>query len=404
MADELDQGGAALPASIPQNNILMPPLQAMRNTIEPNDDGSTWADPALQAIQQHTNQTAVVDANQAAGDHFVQNVTALKNTLVGMAKDDPTSATLALRLAPRLVAPMVYSTGMGDDDAEATHQDLTGHIQQEIARAAVTRMADLHADGARSLMDNLSPYLAEGDHDILGSYIDTMQAARTADNAAGMGQMARDQQRASGIAAYKFGSTLLDPRTESVNFPPNYLQTLVRNQVISPPDKQALFTAFGRLQDPGDVNQSDPYAVRNLLSNISNPNIPVAHGDIMDHVGQDIRYADAVMLHGMNLQRTPEGMGAVDQLRGLMDNAQRTLAPGNDRAGNIAYSRFVNWLLPSYRRTGPSGLNPGADNYLFNNLTLDHFRPNHGDAVAPTRPINRKSLGQIFGAIGAQSA
>lgn len=382
--------------SIPQDNRLAPILQQVRGAIQPGDDGSTWADPALAAIQQHANATATVDANQAVGDKFVQNVGKLKDTLVGMVRDDPTSAPLALRLTPRLVAPMVASAGMSDEDGEATHQDLTGHIQQEVSHAAVMRMADLHADGARALMGQLSPYMQPGDTDALGGYIDTMQAARVADGAARQQYMGTASARASAQSAYQFGSSLLDPRTEDVHIPPDFLQSLVRNQSISGPDKQPLFTAFSRLNSPGDVTASNPYAVRKLLSDIGNPNVPIGHADIMDHVGSDVKYADAVMLHGMSLQRTPDGQGAIGQLGGLLDHAQNVLSPGTDRAGNIAYTRFVNWLLPSYRRTGPAGLTPGTDNYLFNNLSVDNFRPQAADAVAPIRPVNQKSLGQIF--------
>jgi hypothetical protein len=399
--DDTDQiATSSAPPSIPQDNRLAPILQQVRSAIAPNDDGSTWADPALAAIQQHANATATVDANTAAGNGFIKSLGALKDNLVGMVQDDPTSAQLALRLTPRLVAPMVASAGMSGEDGEQTHQDLVSHIQQEISHAAVMRMADINADGAHQLLGQLAPYMQDGDAAPLGQYINTMQAARVADGAARQQFMGTASARTSAQGAYQFGSSLLDPRTEEVNVPPDFLQSLVRNRTISPEDKQPLFTAFSRLMNPGDVTASNPYTVRGLLSDIVNPNVPVGHGDIMDHVGQDLRYADAVMLHGMSLQRTPDGQGAVRQLGGLLDNAQNTLAPGTDRAGNVAFSRFVNWLLPSYRRTGPSGLNPAADNYLFNGVSVDNFRPGHADAVEPIRPVNQKSLSAIFSGRG----
>jgi hypothetical protein len=396
--DDIQQAVAANnpPTSIPQDNRLAPILQGVRNSLQPNDDGSTWGDPALAAIQQHANSTAVVDANQAVGNRFMQNMGSLKDELTGMVRDDPTSAPLALRLTPHLVAPMIASTGMADEDAEGAHQQLTGHIQQEIARAAVMRMADIHGDGARQLLDQVSPYLSDEAKAPLPGYINTLQAARDADDAARQQSMATDAARNSGIASYQFGSTLLDPRTESPNIPPNFVQTLVRNGSIQPGDKSALLGAFSRLTGQGDPVASNPYAVRQLLSDIGNPTVPVGTNDIYSHVGSDVRLADAVMLHGMNLQRTPDGQGAVRQLGSLLDHAQDTLAPGTDRAGNVAYSRFVNWLLPSYRRTGPEGLNPGSDNYLFNGISVDNFRPNHADAVAPVGPANRKPLAAIF--------
>lgn len=400
MADDNPQQDA--PASIPQDGRLSPMLQDVRQTFTPGEDGSTWADPALAAIQQHANMTAVADANSAAGDHFEATMGGIRSSLLGMVRDDPTAANLALRLTPRLIAPMVASTGMADEDAENTHGTLVDSLQNEIAHTAVMRMADLHADNAHALLQEVSPYLRDGDHEPLGGYIDTMQAARVADAATHAQFMGADAARTSARSAYQFSSALLDPRTEDVRMPADYLQSLVRNRDISPEDKQPLFTAFSRLASTGDVNRSDPYVVRQMISDIANPAVPVAHTDIMNHVGDDLKYADAVMLHGMNLQRTPAGVGAVQQLGSLLDNAQRLIAPGTDRAGDVAYSRFVNWLLPSYRRTGAAGLNPASDNYLFNGMSLDNFRPSHLDAVAAPSTGERPSLGQLFAEAGKQ--
>jgi hypothetical protein len=367
---------------VPQDDTLSPVLQQVHDAYQ-TDEGKDVAGDVLTDIQQHANATAIVDANAAAGQQFVNNLATVKSNLVGMVQDDPTSHQLALGLAPKLVGSVLASTGMDPDAGTDAHGQITSHVQTEIAHAAITRMADLHGDLAHGLIGTLSPYLNEGDDKVLGSYVDTMQAARTADTAAAVRQATVDQQRASGVAAFHFGSSLLDPRTEGVVYPQDYLQSLVRNNTINPDDKQALFTAFGKLSSAGDVAASNPNTVRQALSAIADPNVPVEHGDIMDHVGSNLRYVDAVMLHGMNLQRTPDGIAAVGQLKGLLDRAHDTIAPSDTPAGTAAYSRFVNWLLPSYRRTGAAGLNPTSDNYLFNGMSLDNFRPTHEDAVAP---------------------
>lgn len=392
MAD--DNTPANVPA-IPQDGQLSLPLEQASYNF-PTDEGQGWAHDILGDVQQHVNAVNVADANTAAGHQFVSNVQGVKDNLVGMVHSDPTSVDLALGLAPKLIAPMLAATGLGDEHFDAVHSDLTGSIQTDIAHTAVSRLADFHADAAHALMDRLSDYIG-GDENraTLGQYIDTLQAARNADNAVAGDQMADNQRRASSVSAYRYGGTLLDPRTEQVSFPPGYMANLVRNPDIEPGDKAPLFDAFSRLSQLGDVHASSPYAVANVVNSILDPSTQIGHGDIMSHVGDDLRYVDALMLHGLNLQRTPEGIGGLRDLQSALSSAKDNLAGSGDRAGDAAYSRFVNWLLPAYRRTGMSGLNPDSDNFLFKTTGLASFQPTHADAVAPIS--KRASLSDIFG-------
>ena len=386
------------PASptIPQDETLHPALDAAVNTFQ-TGEGKDYGNEIAATVQQHLNMQNVVDSNVAAGQHFTKAFADTKANLVGMAKDDPSASQLAIDLTPRLIGPILAQVGMSPEDAQSTHDQITGHIQTEIARAAVTSMADQHTDGARQLMGRLGDYLPDEDQAALGGYINNMQNAKLADNAAAGDARNSAAVRNSAVAAFQYGSSLLDPRTEAVTYPPDYLSKLVKNQMILPDDKQPLFQAFGQLRANGDTQASSPYAVSQVLHDIIDPKTQVGHGDIMDHVGNDIRYVDAMTLHGMNLQRTPGGIEAARQLGTVINNAQSNLASAGDRAGTAAYSRFVNWLLPAYRRTGQSGLDPASDNYLFKNTSWANFAPNHADAVAPT-PGNRPPLSQIFGA------
>ena len=385
------------PASptVPQDETLHPLLDNAVNSFQ-TDEGKDFGNEAAALIQQHVNMQNVVDSNIAAGQHFTRTLSQVKQNLMGMAQDDPSASNLAIDLAPRLIGPILQQTGMSPEDTQATHDSLTSHYQAEIARAGITSMADQHADGARQLMDRLSPYLQDGDTEALGSYIGNMQAARSGDAAAVADQRNTAAVRNSAVAAFQYGSSLLDPRTETVAYPQDYLSKLVKSNLILPDDKKALFQAYGNLRANGDTQASDPYAVSKVLSDIVDPRVNLTHGDIMDHVGNDVRYVDALTLHGLNLQRTPSGMEAARQLGTVIDHAQDNLANSGDRAGTAAYSRFVNWLLPAFRRTGQEGLNPQSDNYLFKNTSWANFAPNHADAVAPFAG-NRPALHDIFG-------
>ena len=391
MADDNPSTSVPMNPAIPQDNQLSPPLQYTLGQFS-TDDGRSAAFDAASRVQQHLNEINTVDANTAGGAHLERTVQGITKSLADMATADPTSTQLGIDLAPQTLAPLLMHADLG------TSSEIVADAQRQIAVNGVMRAADLHADTAHGMANQFGDYIGVENLPNLHNYIDTMDAARNADGKAAQQQQAQTQQVNSNIAAYKFGSSLLDPRTEDVAFPKDYLQNLVRNNNINPDDKMPLFTAFSNLQDKGDVHVSDPYAVAKVLQDISDPRTNVTHDNIMSHVGDDIRYVDALMLHGMNLQRTPEGEAHARQLSQTLNDAQSTLASTGDRAGNVAYSRFVNWLLPAYRRSGMAGLDPNSDNYLFKNgPPTAGFQANAADAVAPFNPATRRPLAEIMG-------
>lgn len=393
--DRQDDTTSPSTPAVPQDGQIDPALRQAAGPPPTSQVGQDWSEQILGGIQQHLNEANVVNANTQAGDQFTNAVKSVRDNLTAGAKADPTAARSLIDLAPQFIGPLLETTGMPYDQMVDTHRQVTSEVQEGIARTAVSSMADFHAPQAFALMDTLKGFISPDNQNSLAAYITTMHAARLADNDASFDQATQNQQRASAVAAFKFGSTLLDPRTEQVQYPQGYLQSLVRNQTISPEDKQGLFSAFSQLRSNGDVHASDPYAVSKVLNDIIDPRTNVAHNDIMGHVGSDLKYVDAVMLHGMNLQQTPEGKMGVRDLQNALSSAQESLASTGDRAGNAAYSRFTNWLLPAYRRAGMSGLNPDSDNYLFKSTGLDNFQPSHNDAVAPMN-VNRKPLSEIF--------
>jgi len=257
-------------------------------------------------------------------------------------------------------------------------------------------MAEIHTEGAKSLLDSLGPHLADGDADVLGRYIDLNDQARTADHQATLEQQANDRARDSSLSAYDFGSKLLDHTTESVNFPHNFMQGLVQNTQMTTGDKAGLSTAYNNLRTYGDAPTSNPHVVAQLLSDIADPATDVAHGDIADHVGTGLKYVDAQMLHGLNTVRTPDALANVQALSSVVNGARQQLAGSGDAAGDAAFGRFTNWLLPSYRRTGAAGLNPNSDNYLFANNEMGSFAPKHEDVVQSAPVPDRPSLHSIF--------
>ena len=377
--------------AIPQDGQLDPNLQTAAAQFQ-TDEGKEWSSDILKDVQQHTNLTRIADANQAAGEHLVNTYNDVKDNLLGMVHDDPTASHLAVGLAPKLLEPLFAH--MDPESGAQAHGTVTQELQSAIAHAGVMRMADFSADGANALMGQLKDRIGGDENEnILGQYITSMQAARDADDATASQQMARQQLRSSGVAAFQYGRGLLDPQTEQVQFPQTYLADLIKNPQILPQDKEALFLAHGNLAQFGD-KQTDPFVLNQLVNRL-NAGDDVSHKELMQHVGGDLKYADALMLHGLSNARTPEFDGHISDLASTINDARNRLVDGT-RAGDAAFARFTDWFLPSYRRAGTDGFDPKSENYLFGNTSLANFAPKAADLVTQRNPP-RRSLGDIFG-------
>ena len=380
--------------AIPRDHELAPVLQQVLETFQ-TPEGQRLAATVLPIIQRHVNLTNVADANQQVGQQVVANVADTKNTLVDLAKRDPTAASMAIEIAPHLVAGIVGHSGLDRDQMEATHADLTGHIQSEIARAAVTRMAEIHDAPARQLLTNLGDYLEPEDHRVLGQYIDTMQTARQMDQAAALSQANFAQNLASQRQAFAYGQKLLDPRTEQAQPAPDFVSGLMANNNIRAADRMPLMMAYNNLRANGDPTASDPHIVRGLVGQIADPNVAVPSVTILQHVGNGLRYVDAQMLHSLALGRTPAAQAWAGQLAHILDGAASELTSTASAAHNAAYGRFVNWLLPSIRAGG--SIDPQSENYLLANKQPADFGPRHEDIVPAAPAASRPSLASIFG-------
>jgi len=378
--------------AVPQDNQLHPALEQTVGAIS-DPQAQDIAGQAAVDIQQHVNMTTAADVNTEAGNQFVNNLAATKNNLTGMASADPTSIPLALKLANDLIPPLLLHANVDPDTQADTHSAILSHFNQQIVHAGAIRAADFSPDMVQGIIDRYGEHLDDGDADKLTKYATALDGARQMDRTIGTQQAQMDAVRGSQLSAFRVGTSLLDQKRESVQFPDDFAANLIRDQNIQPADKAALYTAVTNLHQNGD-QPTNPYTFVQRLQDVVNPGVDVNHNDLMSHVGKDLSYADAHMLQGLNLTTTPAGNRMA---QGLLDNvtqAQRYLAGSGSRAGDAAFGRYMDWLLPSYRTSGAAGLDPGSDSYLFKTTSLAQFR-NHEDAVPPN-PGGRQPLGQIF--------
>jgi hypothetical protein len=294
--------------------------------------------------------------------------------------------------------PAIMPAGMEDHA-----YPIAGDIKGEIARAGIQSLAKENKPAALQALDLYGEHLSDGDKTHLGSFIDTMSAARAADHAAQMLEERQNAILASDTRAHGYLGALNDPNTGDVRFPNNWMRDMMSDPHVEPDTKAVLSIAHDRLVRQGDPLYSNPNTVTALLDRALTPGA-LTPTEVWSHAGADLSLADTQMLAGAAFPKTPEQSREVQTVAQTLSSARSIIAsPENGLAGQEAYGRFVNWLLPEYRRAGPGSLDPNNDGWLLGDPrdgsgVIQQFMPTAGDVLV-NRPINpnRPSLSRIFG-------
>ncbi len=291
-------------------------------------------------------------------------------------------------------------------------------MQTEIAHAGVQRLAETDKDAALQALDKYTSYLPDDQQAALRQYADVQEGLRGQDAAAQQQQQARDASVQGYHSATRYLHALADPDTGQFRAPQGFLTSLVADPAISPPTKLALRAGFHVLHQRGDPAQSDPHVVADMigrmagdvqplrpgavgsvpgvtgdvldrmhdqgLTGYSTPggltvtrggttgapgNDNVQQGEIMAHLGSGLTVADAAFLNHLIGPSNPQRRADIQHLAEVVQQARGTIAhPMNGPAGDIAFGRFTNWLLPALAR--------GAHlNELTANNAIQRFAP-----------------------------
>lgn len=361
------------------------------------------ADQAATKVEAFSAVRNAAEGAQLEADRFIQHLANTRAQLIDIAEGDPVMVPLALDLAATLIPPMVR--GDGPEHAGP----ITSHVQSAVARAGIHAFALKDEGAARAALDRYGSYLNDDDRAGLTQFIDTMGLARATDQVASQAQALRDQQIASDSSAHDHLSRLTDPGTGDVRFPANWLESVVADRNITPATKAVLWRAHDTLMRDGDLLASNPMTVVGLLDAARVPGA-LTPTDVWKRAGVDLSLADAQMIAGAAFPKTPAQRREVEGFSATLSAARRILvSPEYGAAGPEAFGRFVNWLLPEYRRAGPGSLDPRSENWILGDpksgaSAIDSFIPRPGDMIAgPARPmstgntVDRPSLAEIFG-------
>lgn len=348
--------------------------------FNPPPEYQAWAADAIGQIQDHITAHTIAQQNIEAGNQFVKDIAATKQNLVDMVKSDPTAVPLAFNLVD----------GFPDHMA-----DMAGHFKEQIARSAITGLADVNRDAAHKAIDDYAEHLTVGDASALRQYADNMELLRRHDNLSSALEISRQQDLRSNANSGQWLSRLADPTTGQLSFPQGWGQGMMQDNTLAPQAKASLFTAYRNLQTNGDPETSDPRLAAELMRRTSagyqSPDHPTP-AEVIGHVGSRLTLADAQFISGLTGPQSPQTKSYVTAMSQAMDTARTQI--GNPQA----FARFVNWFLP-VARSG-AVLDPGSKDYLLTPERMAQFQPTGDDVIAPIQAaVDRKqrpSLGQIF--------
>lgn len=355
--------------------------------------GQAFAQEAQIRLNDYLTKRSIADENTAAGEAFTSNLDTMRQNYMGAVQDDPSFTHTALDLAHLGVSAMVGSV----PGADPRHLDtISTGMQQDIARAAVHTLADQHEGLARDLLDTprISDLL-EGEHKDLHEYITSQAIARHIDAQGAQKMAAQAANQRINDTAWGYMADMVDPDTGSIVHPPGWASKVMADPSLPSPLKAQLFDTYGRLQEQGDANASDPGVVGGVLRAVAGGT--VAPAQILPLAGSDLRAADAVYL--ARLASDPTLAGRAGEISSTLNIAQQALAPPeNGPAGQAAYADFSNWVLGNAR--GGADLDPRSQDYLLAGNRLQQFAPrasDNVDAVVQVPIQDRRPLHDIFG-------
>jgi hypothetical protein len=334
-----------------QSGLVDPALQQVVDN-QSTDMGSAWSGVAANRIQDYMTAKAIAQQNEAEGQQFTQNLADTKGNLIQAVKNDPGAMDLSLDLASHTVQGLVDQHQHLDDDTRAgIASDLTSDMHGQIVHAGIQRLAEIDQPAALAAIDKYGDKLPEGQADDLRQYADTQDSLRQQDAQAAAQQSQKDAATAGYHAASTYLHSLMDDNGRFAA-PQGFMSSVVADPRIATETKLALRAGFQNLHQSGDAPSSDPDTVHDLITRIASPNQP-AQFEAIAHVGSNLTVNDAAFINGLLGPKNPAAQADVGQLADTINQAKQTLAhPMNGDAGQAAFGRFTNWLLPALQRGG----------------------------------------------------
>lgn len=379
MADDYS-GDEAPPPPAAQSPALQEFQEAFTTPV-----AREWSGEVSARLNDYFTRRQIADDNTEAGDNFVHDLNTFKTGFVNMVQADPHALHTALDIVPPTVSALMSAMPNQMENPDEHHANLAGHIQGEIATAAITRMAETHEGAARGMLNDPRVKDILGDNaGVLDNYITAQAGARQIDHEAQVEQLQAHAALAASNAAVRYLGALHDPSSGSTQFPDGWNQAVLKDPALPPEVKSGITSVYDRLRGQGDAEASDPSVIVDAIRRAASGAPPPA-GELLSHAGGDLTLADALML-ARKLSVSPAAKVEAEKMMETIDTVGSQIAtPEYGIAGARAYGRFINWFAGEYARQGASSLNPQSDRWMLNpevpGNPIDRFRPTGSDLV-----------------------
>ncbi len=274
----------------PQPGAPSPALAEFQNVFS-HPEAKDWAGEVTTRLNDYFQRRQIADSANAAGQQFVQDIDQFKGGLVKMVQQDPHAVHTALDIVPPTLSALISNMPNQPANAEDHHAALVGHMQGEIATAAITSAAETHEGTARALLGNDRIQDVLGDAaGPLGIYIDMQAAARVRDQRADAGQAQAAHIELADQSARNYLDALVDPNTGNPRSPPGWNQAVLADNRVPPAMKVELFNAHEQLGANGDAI-TDPHAVMDLVGRMARGQ--ATQRDLYPMIGNNLSMSDA---------------------------------------------------------------------------------------------------------------
>lgn len=371
------------------SGVMNPILQQFAQSFT-TPQGQAWAQQAAALVQRHFTMRAVAEQNNDIGEQFLQNLSDFKTGLVNAVSKDPTFVHTALQLVPGTLKAMAaeHPSTAGMDDQVST---ISQHIQGELAHAAVQSFAEKDESAARLALQSpaISALIPDNQKQALEQYIGSQAYYRMQDAVAAEQQSNRNAALSSYTKATGYLNSLVDPNSTDPQFPPEFGAQLMRDPGLGDTTRAAIHSGYTNLVRNGDVQNSDPNVVAGLVNRLANGG-RVNQPEIFGALGSQLTLKDAQFFNekiGPQNETSTADMKALDD---HINDARDRLTSGNGAAGDAAFGRYMNWLMPALRNgEGAIGqkLDPDHANSIVANDPVQDFAPKPSDLVPPQNPV-----------------
>lgn len=367
LADETDavEGGAPPEDVGPKYDTPTPQdIPALSDFLGSLSSGeaSSWGNDVAQSITDWMTKQAVAAQNTQLGQNLVDDVSAFRDMMTGLIRQNPTATGMAIGVGERTADALVNDHPfLPEADRPKVAAALKSELGEHFARNGIMAAAQRSGEVAHDMLNSFGHLFTDTNVvEALASHIDMAALWRTEDQKQALAIQAKNKADISTNRLMKYAGTLVDDRGEAT-IPPKFNTQAFLDQGLSPKDsdaamKLAQYAAKAAGAGEAEVRTSADTMLNFLKGFATGTKRPE---DALKLAGA-ARLQDAVLLS--RLTQNPEDAGIFGSL--LAAKKRQLMGPDKDLFGASANSKLDAYghnLLLKYKDLGKAAFEGAED-------------------------------------------